>query len=574
MAEVIIMPKLGFNMDEGQLVKWHKKVGDPVKKGEVLFEINTDKTTMPVEATSDGVVLKIMLDEGAFAGVFTPIAVIGAEGEDPEAALAGSSQEAVPAGNAPKETAAPASVDQSAGYDYEIAVIGAGPGGYETAIKAAQMGKKTCIIEGAYFGGTCLNVGCIPTKTLIKTANVFDEVRGAAAFAVEGVDTEKIRVDMKKLQARKNTVVKTLVAGVKGLLRGNRVDIIEGKAGFVDTHTLAVGEKRITADYIIIATGSSVFIPPFIAQEGDNHLLTSTEALDLDHIPGSVAVIGGGVIGVEFAYLLNKLGCEVTVLELMDHILPMVDTEVSGLAQKRMTKDGITFHLGAKVSKVKDDTVYYELDGKECEVRADAVLMAVGRIPNTEGLGAEGIGIEFDRRAIKTDDHLRTNIPNIYAIGDVNGKAMLAHTASHEGMVAVADICGRGGSMNYDRIPSCIYLDPEIACIGLTESQAREKYGDRIKIGRFGMAANGKSLVEGDTDGLFKVITEAETGEILGVHLYGKHVTDMIGEISAAMAAEATAEEIIHAIHPHPTVSEALAESFMSAWNGKAINSL
>ena len=461
-----------------------------------------------------------------------------------------------------------------ADYQYEVTVIGAGPGGYETAIKAAQMGKKTCIIESTYFGGTCLNVGCIPTKTLIKTANVLSEAKEAAKYAVTGIDPAALGVDMKALQTRKNAVVKTLVNGVKGLLRGNRVAIEEGHASFVDAHTVAVGDKTVTSEYFIIATGSSVFMPPFITLEGDNHILTSTEALDLDHVPASLAVIGGGVIGVEFAYLLNKLGCKVTVLELMDHILPMVDQEVSALAQKRMAKDGVTFCLGAKVSRVKDDTVYYELNGQQCQVKADAVLMAVGRTPNTEGLNAEGIGIEFDRKAIRTDERLRTNLPNIYAIGDVNGKAMLAHTASHEGMVAVADLCGGGEDMHYDRIPSCIYLDPEIACIGLTEAQAREKCGEKLKIGRFSMAANGKSLVEGDTDGLFKVILDGELGEILGVHLYGKHVTDMIGEVSAAMSGELTAEEIIRSIHPHPTVCEALGEAFMAAWNGRAINSL
>lgn len=459
-------------------------------------------------------------------------------------------------------------------YQYDIAVIGAGPGGYETAIKAAQMGKKTCIVESTYFGGTCLNVGCIPTKTLIKTANVLDTVKHAADFAVEGVNPSALKVDMAKLQKRKQKVVSTLVGGVKGLLRGNKVDIVEGKASFVDPHTLAVGDKQITAENVIIATGSNVFMPPFIAVEGKNHLLTSTEALDLDHVPASIAVIGGGVIGVEFAFLLSKLGSKVTVLELMDHILPMVDPEVSALAQKRLEKDGVSFQLGAKVSKVANDTVFYEYNGAQEQVKADAVLMAVGRTPNTEGLNAEGIGLEFHRKAIKTDLHMRTNISNIYAIGDVNGKAMLAHTASHEGMVAVADICGHSEETNYDRIPSCIYLEPEIACIGLTETQAREKYGDSLKIGRFNMMANGKSLVEGDTDGLFKVIVEGETGEILGVHLYGQHVTDMIGEISAAMTAEATAEEVIGAIHPHPTVNEALGEAFMAAWNGKAINSL
>ena len=564
MAEIIIMPKLGFNMDEGQLVKWHRRVGETVKKGEVLFEINTDKTTMPVEATADGTVLQLMLEEGAFAEVFTPIAVIGAPGEDPNAVLNGP---ATP-------QAAPAAPAEPAGYDYDVVVIGAGPGGYETAIKAAQCGKKTCIIEGAGFGGTCLNVGCIPTKALIQTADVYHKVKDAARFAVTGVEADKIAVDMAALQARKKAVVKTLVNGVKGLLRGNKVTVVEGMASFADTHTLSVDGRSITGANIIIATGSSVFMPPFIAVEGENRLLTSTEALELDEVPDSVAVIGGGVIGVEFAFLLSRLGSKVTVLELMDHILPMVDPEVSALAQKRLEKGGVTFRLGAKVSRVENNRVYYEYNGAQEQLEAGAVLMAVGRTPNTEGLNAQGIGLEFDRNAIKTDLCLRTNVPNIYAIGDVNGKAMLAHTASHEGMVAVANICGRHEEMHYDRIPSCIYLEPEIACIGLTEPQARENYGDNLKIGRFSMMANGKSLVEGDTDGLFKVIVAGDTGEILGVHLYGQHVTDMIGEVSAAMTAEATVEELIGSIHPHPTVNEALGEAFMAAWNGKAINSL
>lgn len=571
MAEVIIMPKLGFNMDEGQLVKWHKAVGEPVKKGEVLFEINTDKTTMPVEATADGTVLKIMLEEGAYAEVFTPIAVVGEAGEDPDAALAAQAGEPAGEQTAPQQAAPQPAPEE---YEYEVTVIGAGPGGYETAIKAAQMGKKTCIIESTYFGGTCLNVGCIPTKALIKTAELLSEMRKAGEFGICGVSPDQLSVDMKALQARKSRVVKTLVNGVKALLRGNKVSIVEGRASFVNPHTVSVAGKEITSEVFIIATGSSVFMPPFIAQEGENHIITSTEALDLEQLPGEIAVIGGGVIGIEFAYLLSHLGSKVTVLELTDHILPMVDPEISEMAKKRMESDGVTFHLGAKVQKIKDDVVYYEKDGVQASVKADVVLMAVGRVPNTEGLNAEGIGLEFDRKAIRTDLRMQTNIPNIYAIGDVNGKVMLAHTASHEGMVAVENICGGDAVMDYDRIPSCIYLDPEIACIGLTEEQARERYGEKIKIGRFRMNGNGKSLVEGDTDGAFKVIVDAELGEILGVHLYGKHVTDMIGEVSVAMTAEATAEEVIHAIHPHPTVNEALGEAFMAAWNGKAINGL
>ncbi len=460
-----------------------------------------------------------------------------------------------------------------ASYDYEIAVIGAGPGGYETAIKAAQLGKKTCIVEEKEFGGTCLNVGCIPTKVLIRTANLVSEIRDASKFAVEGVDPAAVSVDMKKLQQRKSGIVKTLTGGVRALLGGNRVAIEKGKAAFVDAHTLSVGDKTITAENIIIATGSKVFMPPFIAIEGDSRVITSDEALGLDSLPKRMAVIGGGVIGVEFAYLFSKLGVEVTVLELMDQILPMVDPEISSLARKSMEQGGVSFKLGAKVKTVKDNCVQFELDGKEEEIAADLVLMAVGRVPNTEGLNAEGIGLAFERKAIQTNERLQTNIPHIYAIGDVNGKVMLAHTASHEGMTALENICGGYAEMDYDKIPSCIYITPEIASIGLTEAKAKEKAG-KIKVGRFPFAANGKSLIEGSTEGMAKVILDEETGEILGVHLFGSHVTEMIGEISAAMASELTAEEVIGSIHPHPTVNEAVGEAFMAAWLGKSINNL
>ncbi len=573
MAEVIIMPKLGFNMDEGELVKWHKKEGDGVKKGEVLFEINTDKTTMPVEATCDGTVLKIMLDEGETADVFTPIAVVGEPGED----ISGLLEEKEETVGAQTEKADVPDVqdvgpsDAKQGYEYDIIVIGAGPGGYETAIKAAQSGKKTAVAEGRYFGGVCLNEGCIPTKTLVRTANLYKEIKESAQFAVTGIQAEEVSVDMKKLQSRKAGVVKTLVNGVQGLLRKNGVTIINGFASFQDPHTIIVEGTAYTAESFIIATGSEVFMPPFIPQEGDTNVITSREALDMEKLPESVAIIGGGVIGIEFAHVFSSLGVKVTVLELMEHILPMVDEEVSDMVKKRMEKNGVVFCNGAKVQKVQDHKVIYEYGGKENSVEAEAVLMAVGRVPNTTGLNAEGIGIEFDKKAIKTDSHMRTNLSNIYAIGDVNGKVMLAHTASHEGFVAVANICGKKEEMDYSKIPSCIYLDPEVACIGLTEKQAKEQ-GYQIKVGKFPMMANGKSLVEGDTDGIVKVILDQELGEILGVHMYGKHVTDMIGEISVAMTLEATAEEVIHSIHPHPTVSEAVPEAFMSAWYGKAVN--
>ena len=454
--------------------------------------------------------------------------------------------------------------------DYDITVLGGGPGGYVAAIKAAQEGKKVCLIERASLGGVCLNEGCIPTKTLIKSAAIYQHILHSADFAIEGVDTAAVKVSMPKLQKRRQMVVNRLVGGVKGLIKANKITLIEASAQFLDKNTVIANDKKITSEYFIIATGSNVFNPPFIAQEGKNNILTSKEALLLDAVPKHTVIIGGGVIGIEFAFFLNAVGGKVTVLELMDNILPMVDEEVSDMARKRLESDGVTIHTGAKVSKVRDNNVYYELGGAEHLVPADAVIMAVGRTPNTDGLDAEKIGITFDKNAIAVDDFMRTNIENIYAIGDVNGKVMLAHTASHEGIAAVENILGASATVNYNQIPSCIYTEPEVSCIGLTEKQAKEKYGN-IKVGKFPMIANGKSLTAGDTDGLVKVIIDGDLGEILGVHLYGSNVTEMISEMSLAMKLEATADEIISTIYPHPTVSESIPEAFMGAF-GKSIH--
>lgn len=582
MANVVVMPKLGYNQDTGSIAAWLKNEGDIVEKGEPLFDVHTDKSVVTVEANCSGTILKIALEPEVSVPVQSPVCVIGEPGEDAQKILDSyvvaevadkkSDDDDFDFDDDDEPVEEEASVEENAEeYDYEVIVVGAGPGGYETAIKAAQMGLKTAIVEEKYFGGTCLNVGCIPTKVMIHTADRVSEVKEAAALGVTGVDAAAIGVDMKALQKRKSSVVSRLTGGVQMLLKSNGVTIENGKGSFVDAHTIAVGDKKITSKDIIIATGSSAFVPPFITLEGTNNILTSNEALNLDYVPETVAVIGGGVIGVEFAYLLNKLGSKVIVIELMDHIIPMVDTEISALAQKKMANDGIVFNLGAKVKSIKDNKVYFEMDGKEQEVKANAILMAVGRVPNTEGLNADGIGIEFNKRAIAANEKIQTNIPNIYAIGDVNGKVMLAHTASHEGMVAVANILGRHAEMNYEQIPSCIYITPEISAIGLTEQQAKEKY-DNIKVGRFPMMANGKSLIADATDGMVKVILEGETGEILGVHIYADRATEMIGEMSVAMSAELTAEELVHVIHAHPTVSEAIGEAFMAGWNGRAIN--
>lgn len=460
------------------------------------------------------------------------------------------------------------------GYDYDIAVIGGGPGGYVAAIQAAQRGKKVCIMEREHFGGTCLNVGCIPTKALIQGANTYDQVRSAQRFGITGVDPARVSVDMEKLQQWKGGVVKQLVSGIHSLLLGNKVKIFHGEAAFSDPHTLQVGADMVSAEHIIIATGSQGCIPSFITLEGDNRIVTSNELLSITQLPHSIAIIGGGVIGIEFAYLLNKLGVQVTVIELMDHILPMVDRDISDRAKTSLSKEGVTFHLGAKVQKVSSDHVFFQEDGATQEVAADMVLIAVGRKPYLDGLNVGAIGLEMEKGAIKTNEYLQTNIPNIFAIGDVNGKVMLAHTASSEAEVAVDYICGIKRPMNYHRIPSCVYLEPEIACIGLTEEQAREQYHGKIKVGTFPAYGNGRSLIAGNSTGIFKIILDSEYGEILGAHLYGVHVTEMIAEIALAMQAEATAEELIDTIHPHPTVCESLREAVLAAWTGSAIHNL
>ncbi len=577
MADVIIMPKLGFNMDEGKLVEWYKKEGDEIKKGEPLFSVETDKTNMDIEATGDGVVRALLIEAGDKIPVTLPIAIVAGKDEnidvvlaDAKAQLAGGGvavKEAAPAAEPAAKAEVPA-VQESA-YDYEIAVIGGGPGGYVAAIKAAQMGKKTVIVEKENFGGTCLNVGCIPTKALLRSAEALKEVKESAKFGVIDVDTSKADLNLAKVQERKKGVIKQLVGGVQGLVKGNGAVIKKGTGKLVDAHTIEVDGETFTAEYIIIATGSQAKSLP-IKVDPAAKVMTSKEMLDIDQKPASVAVIGGGVIGIEFAYFLATIGVEVTVVEFLDRILPMVDEEITAQVTKHLQEMGIKMNTSAKVTEITADGVKFEKDAEVQEVKCEQVLMAVGRGPDLTGIDAEALGIKTERGAIVTDLTLKTSVPNIYAIGDVNGKAMLAHTASMEGIVAVENICGHNSTMDYAKIPSAIYIQPEIASIGLTEKQAKEKYGE-IKVGRFPLMANGKAKVAGEERGLAKVITEAKYGEIVGVHLYCIHATDMIAEASVAMKLEATAEEVAMAIHPHPTVSEIMHET-MHAVGGRAIH--
>ena len=357
--------------------------------------------------------------------------------------------------------------------------------------------------------------------------------------------------------------------GINGLLRANKVEVMVGSASFIDKNTIAVGDRKITGENIIIATGSSAKKLPIPISE-KARILTSKEALELEEVPESIIIIGGGVIGIEFAYFLASAGAKVTIVEFLDRILPMVDEEIVAQVTKQLENMGITIYTGAKVTEIKKDSVVFDRDGKTEEIDTKAVLLSVGRAPNFEGLNIESVGIRVEKGAIVVNEYLETNVEGIYAIGDVNGKSMLAHTASMEGIVAVENICGNKTKMDYSKIPSAIYIQPEIASVGLTEKEAVKKYGE-IKVGRFPLLANGKAKVEGQEQGLIKVIVEPRLHEIVGVHIYSSRATDMISELVLAMHLEATAEEMTKAVHPHPTISEIIPEAFHAVL-GKAIH--
>ncbi|MDF3002469.1 MAG: dihydrolipoamide dehydrogenase [Bacillota bacterium] len=585
MAEVIIMPKLGFNMDEGKLVKWYKKEGDRIGKGEALFSIETDKTSIDIEATGDGVVRKLFIREGEAVPVTLPIAIIGDAGEDIEAlvrdAFGKLGKEESASESTQDTTAAPAPVQPAASSaapalapaqdatsapdakDFDVIVIGGGPGGYVAAIKAAQLGKRTAVIEKDQFGGVCMNRGCIPTKTLLRSAESLKEIKESEKFGVVGLDLTNLQLDMTKVQKRKAGIVGQLVGGINGLFRKNGVTPISGEGIIKDKNTVSVEGNEYTAEYLVIATGSRIKSLPVPIDNG-MEVLTSNEALDVAEIPEDITIIGGGVIGVEFAYFFASIGTKVTVVEFLDRILPMVDEEITKQITSMLEQMGVEVYTSARVTEISKDAVIFEKDGKVEQAAASKVLMAVGRGPDLGGIDCETLGIRTERGAIVTDAAMRTSVENIYAVGDVNGKAMLAHTASAEGIVAAENLCGHHKAMDYDRIPSAIYIQPEVACIGLTEAQAREKYGD-VKIGRFPLVGNGKAKVAGDDRGMIKVITEPKYQEIVGVHIFGLHATDLIAEAAVAMNLEATAEEVAMSIHPHPTLSEIYHEAFHAA---------
>ncbi len=447
---------------------------------------------------------------------------------------------------------------------YDIIVVGGGPGGYVAAIKAAQLGAKTALIEKEVVGGICLNHGCIPTKTFLKSAKVYKTLQHASDYGV--TNSGAVGFDWSKILSRKDGVVKQLTNGVAFLLKKNGVDVYNGFGEVKSANEVVVNNETLTTKNVIIATGATAVVPPIpgVKEAYEKGIVvTSRELLNVKNYPKTITIVGGGVIGVEFATVFNSFGSKVTIIEMMDGILPTMDEDVRVAYTKTLKREGIEILTTAEVKSVNDHKITYSLAGKEVTIESDLILMAVGTRANSKGL--EHLGLAMDRANIKTNEYLQTSVPNVYAIGDVNGKFMLAHVAEHEGIVAVEHILGKGHTkMNYDQIPSCIYGSPEIAAIGLTEKEAKAR-GIDYKVSKVPLAAIGKAAADGEKEGFVKLIVDKKYLEVIGAHIFAYNATELISEYSVAMVAEATAYEMAHAIHPHPTLSELTLEAALGA---------
>jgi dihydrolipoamide dehydrogenase len=467
---------------------------------------------------------------------------------------------------------------------FDIVVIGAGPGGYVTAIRAAQLGFKTAIVEKAYLGGICNNWGCIPTKALLRSAEIYHYMQHARDY---GLSADNVSFDAKAVIARSRAVAKRLNGGVEFLMRKNKIQVIWGEATLdgggkftvkksqAEAPKGALGEGTYQAKHIIVATGARPRVLPGL--EPDKKLVwTYFEAMNPDRMPKSLLVVGSGAIGIEFASFYRTMGAEVTVVEVLPQILPVEDAEIATFARKAFQKQGIKILTGAKVTKLdkKADSVTATIDdgkGKTEEITVDRVISAVGVVGNIEGFGLEKLGVKTERGTIVIDGYGKTNVPGIYAIGDVAGPPMLAHKAEHEGIICVEAIKGlHPHPMDKTLIPGCTYCHPQVASVGLTEAKAKEA-GRDIRVGRFHFVGNGKAIAQGEDQGMVKVIFDKKTGQLLGAHMVGAEVTELIQGFVVAMNLETTEEELFHTIFPHPTISETMKEAVLDAY-GRVLN--
>ena len=460
---------------------------------------------------------------------------------------------------------------------FDVIIIGGGPGGYVTAIRGAQLGLKVCVVEKTHLGGICLNWGCIPTKALLRSAEIFHTMTHADDY---GLSAKSVGFDLKKVVKRSRGISDQLNKGVGFLLKKNKVAVIDGEAklnspGKVDVAGNDGNKQTLTAKHVIVATGARPRTLPGLEPDG-KQVWTYFEALVPDTMPKSLLVIGSGAIGIEFASFFNTLGAKVTVIEVLERILPVEDAEIAALAHKQFESQGMTIITGARVTGLKKTkasvtAAVEDADGNKTEIKVERVISAVGVQGNIEGIGLETTKVKTDCGGIVVDEFSRTDEPGVYAIGDVAGPPLLAHKAEHEGVICIEKIAGLSPHpLDKGQVPGCTYCHPQIASVGLTENAAR-KAGHVLKVGRFPFFANGKAIALGEVDGLVKTVFDAKTGQLLGAHLVGTEVTELIQGFGVAMGLETTEEELMHAIFPHPTLSEMMHESVLDAF-GRAIH--
>ena len=570
MAIEIKVPTLGESVTSATIGKWLKQPGDTVAIDEPVVELETDKVSVEVPSPAAGVLEAHTVNEGDEVEVGAVLATIGSgngAAAAPKAAKAAEPKKTEPA---PAPAAAPASET-----DYDIIVIGAGPGGYICAIRAAQLGfKVACVEKRATLGGTCLNVGCIPSKALLHSSENFEAA--SHDFAAHGVIIDSVKLDLDKMQKRKAGIVESNVKGIEFLFKKNGITWLKGTGKVEGTGRITVDGKPVTAKHIVIASGSDSAGLKGVEVD-EKTIVSSTGALELSSVPKRLIVIGGGVIGLELGSVWHRLGAEVTVIEYLDRLVPGTDNEVEAAFRKILVKQGMKFKLGHKVTGAEKTKSGVKLSvepakGGDTEtLEADVVLLSIGRTAASKNMGLEESGVKLDNRGrIEVDDHFATNVPGIYAIGDVIRGPMLAHKAEEEGVVLAEMLAGQSGHVNYDAIPGVVYTWPEVATVGFTEEQLKEK-GVAYNVGKFPFMANGRARALGMTDGFAKVIADKATDRVLGVHIIGPNAGDLIAECVMAIEFGASSEDIGRVCHAHPTLSEVVKEAAL-ATNGSALN--
>lgn len=622
----ITMPQLSDTMTEGTVVKWHKKEGDKIKEGDKVADVETDKATMEMESFESGTLAAILVKEGAKVKVGATLAVVARAGENiedvkkkaassggaqppasaaspaspatnrpqAEAAKPTPAQSTQPATTNPKSAAAPAAAPAPAPaapktyYQYDLVVIGGGPAGYAAAIRAGQLKKRVLCVEKENLGGTCLNWGCIPTKALLESAALVRKMRDHSSEY--GITISGLSVDFGKIISRSRGIADKLSKGIAHLFRKYEVKSESGFATVTAPYKVSIkpadgsggAAKEVTAEHILIATGARSRSLPGIDFDGQK-IISSREAMNLKSQPKKLAIIGAGAIGCEFADFYSSLGTDVEIIELLDHLLPIEDEDCSILLERSFAKRGIKVHTKTKTDKVEKTPTGVKLSvtGPKgpATIEADVCLMAVGVTGNIEGLFGKDAPVEIFKGHVKVAlNEFKTNLENVWAVGDVIGPPWLAHVAHHEAVHCVNHIfcppCDKAshaaGGIDYNAIPGCTYTHPQVASMGLTEKKARDA-GKEIKVGKFPFQASGRALAAGEPEGFVKMIFDARHGELLGVHMIGEHVTELLSELVIAKRLEATEQEILDAMHPHPTLSEAVMEAAGVAV-GKAIH--